>query len=86
MKQNILVIMTTHPCLLRMLWACCSMTMSPEDTPCLVEEREWCLLSLGELGGIPVTEESFAGPLAAEDDVTSMYEAADDGSGGATLR
>lgn len=46
----------TYPCLLRMLWACCSMNRSPGDAPCLGEEREGCLLSLGELGGIPVIE------------------------------
>lgn len=46
--------------------------------------EEWCLLSLGELGGIPVTVESFAGPLAVEESVTSMYE--DSGSGCAALR
>ena len=49
------------------------MNISPGDAPCLGEDWDECLLILGELGGIDVTEQSLAGTLAEEDsEVTSM--------------
>ena len=68
---------SAYPCLLRMLWACCSMNRSPGDVPCLgAEGRDGRRPVLGELGGIPATAWSLGGGRAMEEDeeveVTSM--------------